>query len=145
MATIQEAVEALAEVVQAVDGIDSAHTTSFLPALDAGSVVALLVPFEQEANYEQMDLSGQSLLCHHTTKAEFWVKHDTSDPERTLTTARNVGFLAMRAIVAGDGTGYTLDREQTFRERVDTGFVTVANVPWLVVHLYVPLETEVTL
>jgi hypothetical protein len=44
-----------------------------------------------------------------------------------------------------DGEGYVIDRNMEFRSRVDNGFVTVANAPWLVVHLYVPLETEVTL
>lgn len=144
MATIQEVVEALAVAVEAVEDIDSASTANFLPVLDAGSIVALLVPFEQEATYAVETLSGESVTCHHVTKIEFWVKHG-SDAEVTLARGRNIGAQAMEAIIKADGMGYTLDREQQFRERVDSGFVTVANVPWLVVHLYVPLETEVTL
>lgn len=137
--------EALATALIGVDEVDSASTSDFLPALESQGICALLVPFEQEGTFEQQDLSGYGIWVKRAVKFEFWCKHDQAQPGESLRRARSIGQKAVIRLMQQDGNGYTIDRNMEFRERVDTGFVTVGNVPWLVVHLYVPLEIEVTL
>jgi hypothetical protein len=145
MSDMAEIAAALAEALLTIESVDQASATEFLPALESMSVMALVVPFEQESSYEQMDLSGESIYAKHMQKVEFWCKHDQSNPADTLERARTIGHKAVQALMQHDGDGYTVDRNLEFRERIDSGFVVVANVPWLVAHLYVPLEHEVTL
>lgn len=137
--------QSLADALATVEEVDIAATESFLPALETQAICALLVPFEQESVYEQQDLAGEQMYARHVMKVEFWCKHDPGQAGETLRKARDIGRKGMTALVQHDGEGYTLDRNEGFRERVDSGFVTVANIAWLVAHLYVPLENEVTL
>ena len=137
--------QAIADVLAAVDEVDGALVSGYQLPHDTQSVFALVVPFDQESTFEQTDLGGASVLAHHLLQIEFWCKHDPAAPDRTLERARNIGTRAVAALMESDGDGYTIDREMNFRERVDGGFVTIGNVPWLVAHLYVPLENEVGL
>lgn len=136
---------AVADVLAGMEEMDGASTADFLPTVESMSVFALVVPFEQESTFEQQDLGGDSVFALHMLKVEFWCKHDGAQPGESLRRARSVGTWAVKALLAHDGEGYTIDRNGQFRERVDSGFVTAANVPWLVAHLYVPLENEVTI
>jgi hypothetical protein len=55
--------------------------------------------------------------------------------------ARNIGDLALSALLTGDGTGYQLVFEDAITISVDPAFTTVNSQSWLVATMFVNVRT----
>ena len=84
------------------------------------------------------------IVAVHRIPIEFWVKHD-GKPATTMQRARDVGAAALLALVAADGTGYTLNYSESVTFAVDPGLTTINSVSWLVANMTVAVIETVTL
>jgi hypothetical protein len=124
--------------------VDKASSTEYIQAATGvRTCAAFVVPYDQETTAEYVSF-GDTVTLRHTFTVEFWCPLNTAAPGTAFTTARDAGYLAMVKLLDKDGTGYVLDRNIQFRERVSPEPVIVANVPWLVNILRVPVENEVS-
>lgn len=143
MSSVTEIADAVRDVLAGLDWVTYASTVDFLPPAGQADVCALLVPFEQ-ASTATADSLGDTITLMHRLTVEFWVQHRNGEAARTMRLGRDAGTLAITALLAHDGDGFTVAREYGFEERIEPQFVTHLNVPWLVVSLRVPVENEVT-
>jgi hypothetical protein len=145
MADVSDITSAIAVTLGALSWVDEASDTTFQPAVTVASCCALVVPFGQESVTEPIDLAGDAHRMVTRLPVEFWVKHTSGDQATTMQIARDAGTLAMAALLAGDGNGYSLARDVGFEERIEPAFVQHGNANWLVVLLIVPIENEVAI
>lgn len=108
MSEVGAQVEALvATIAAALPEVDSASTAGYLPAIETQRVALIATAFGHAD--EGYVYSMGWLHVVHRPRLEFWVKFDVGDAETCIALARNIGYRAMRAVVAGDGSGgYTL-------------------------------------
>jgi len=143
MATVTSIAAALASTLLAgLTEVDTASTSSFYPALNTASVGLVVSPFGQETTYSAQTFGGSALAVHRIP-LEFWVRHTQGDEAATMQRARDVATQAVAVLLANDGAGYELARDVGIEERVDQTVTQVANAPWVVVALIVPVENEV--
>ena len=143
MATVSSIAAAIATQLDALSWVDNASSTNYLPAVANVTCVAFVVPFDQESTVVQESLSANVTMVHQLT-VEFWVQVKTSAVATAMATAQDAGTLAMAKLINMDGTGYTLDAELGFSERIEPAPVTHVGVPWIVAALRVPVRNEVT-
>lgn len=143
MATVSSIATAIATQLDALSFVDSASATSYLPAAADVTCVAFVIPFDQETTAELLDM-GTTITLHHLLTVEFWIQIKTGAVATAMTTARDAAALAIAKLVTMDGTGYNLEPEYDFAERIEPAPVTHAGVPWLIASLRVPVRNEVT-
>ena len=143
MATVSSIAAAIATQLDALSFVDSASSTSYLPAAANVTCVAFVIPFDQESAVVQEALSANITMTHALT-VEFWTQIKTGAISAAMTTAQDAATLAIAKLVTMDGTGYVLDAELGFQERIEPGPVTHVGVPWIVSALRVPVRNEVT-
>jgi len=108
MSDVTVQVEALVATLQAaLPEVDAASVSGYLPAIDTEHV-ALIGTALGHTDDAYIYGSGYMHVVHRVP-LEFWVKFDVGDQAAGIALARNIGYRAMRALVAGDGVnGYTL-------------------------------------
>ena len=143
MSTVTEIADAVRDVLAGLDWVTYASDVDFLPPVNQADVCALVLPFDQNST-ATADSLGDTITLIHLLNVEFWVQHRSGEAARTLRIGRDAGTLAIAALLAQDGEGYTIAREYQFTERIEPQFVTHLNVPWLVASLRVPVGNEVT-
>jgi hypothetical protein len=144
MATVTSIAQAIATQMDALPFVDKASSTEYISAATGvKTCAAFVIPYDQETRAEYSSF-GDTVTLKHTLTVEFWCPMNTAQPSGAFTVARDAGYYAIVKLLANDGTGYTLDRTIGFVERVNPEPVTVANVPWIVSMLRVPVENEVT-
>ena len=62
-----------------------------------------------------------------------------------MTAWRKLGAAALLALVAADGTGYTLNYSEAVTFAVDPGLTTISSVSWLVANMTVTVIETVTI
>jgi hypothetical protein len=144
MATVSYIAAAIASQLTALSFVDKASATEFTPAVTGVNCVAFVIPFDQESTAEVRNLDGDIALRHILT-VEFWTQIRNNRIADAMTTARDAGALAITALVANDGDGYSLASDIGFRERIYSEPVTHAGVPWIITSLRVPVENEVSI
>lgn len=145
MADVSDITSAMVTVLETLDWVDAASDTTFQPAVTVASCCALVVPFGMESTSTPVDLAGDYHRVVYRIPVEFWCKHTPGNQAAVMTTARDAGTLAMAALLAGSGSGYSIAPDAGFDERLSDGFVEHGNVQWLVSTLYVPVENEVAI
>ncbi len=143
MSTVTAIAEGIRAVLAGLSWVDAASIDDFLPAATAPTVAAFVVPFEQTSAVLVDSLSAGEITLIHTLTVEFWIQHRNGFAAETMQRARDAGTLAIAALLAHDGDGYTVAREYQFEERITPQFVSHLNVPWLITTLRVPVENEV--
>lgn len=108
MSDVSAIVAALVETLQAaLPEVDSASTAGYLPAIDTQSA-ALIATALGHTDDGYIYSMGWLHGVHHV-RLEFWVKFDVGNAGPCIALARDIGYRAMRALVAQDGAaGYTL-------------------------------------
>jgi hypothetical protein len=104
MSDVDTQVAALVATLEAgLPEVDSASTAGYLPAVDTQSIalIATALGHADEAYYT----SAGWMQVVHRVRLEFWVKFDVGNAEACITLARNIGYQAMRVLVAADVTG----------------------------------------
>lgn len=108
MSDVSAQVAALVATLEAgLSDIDYASTAGYLPAVDTQSValIATALGHADEGYY----YSQGWMHVVHRVRLEFWVKFDVGNTATCIELARNIGYRAMRILVAADVTGgYTL-------------------------------------
>ena len=145
MATVTSIVTAIKAVIDTLADVDQSSISDFVPAIETEKVAALIVPFEQDSTAQFLDVGGTYLEMSHAIRCEFWVKHTNASAATTAQRARDIALSAITALMQSDGTGYDLDPEGEFTERVDEIFTVMNDVAFLVVALTIPIRNEVTL
>lgn len=144
MATVTSIAQAIVTQLDALSFVDKASSTEYIQAATGvKTCAAFVIPYDQETRAEYVSF-GDSVTLKHTLTVEFWCPVNVGKPETAFATARDAGYYAIVRLLGYDGAGYTLDRSIGFVERVNPEPVTVANVPWIVSMLRVPVENEVT-
>lgn len=144
MATVTSIAQAIATQMDALSFVDKASSTEYIQAATGvRTCAAFVIPYDQETRAEYVTF-GDSVVLKHVLTVEFWCPMNTAQPGTAFTTARDAAYYAIVRLLGYNGTGYTLDRTIGFVERVNPEPVTVANVPWIVSMLRVPVEQEVT-
>ena len=143
MSTVTEIANAIVAVLRGLSWIDAASADEYLPSAAGANVCAFVVPYGQETRTIPDVLDGNVMTLVHTLTVEFWIQHRQGSAATTMQRARDAGALAIAALLAADGAGYTVAREFGFEERIDPAPVTHMGIPWLVSVLRVPVENEV--
>jgi len=143
MSTVTEIAGSIVTVLAGLSWVDAASASEYLPAAITSDVCAFVVPYNQETRAVPDSLGGDGITMIHSLTVEFWVKHVNGQTAMTMQRARDAGTLAIAALLAHDGEGYSIAREYGFEERIDPAPVTHMGVPWLVSSLRVPVENEV--
>jgi len=142
MSTVTEIAAAVVDVLAGLAWLDAASASEYLPAAAGVQAAAFVVPYNQETRTLPDSLvSGMTLV--HVLTVEFWIQHRNGRAAETMQRARDAGTLAIAALLAHDGEGYTVARDYAFEERIDAAPVEHMGVPWLVSTLRVPVENEV--
>jgi len=126
----------LATINAAVADVDTVSSSDFTPAIGTAGIAALSPAFELASSFEWDTLGINEIVATHRIPVEFWVKHD-GKPATTMQRARDVGAAALLALVAADGTGYTLNYSEAATFTVDPGLTTINSVSWLVANMTV--------
>ena len=134
----------LSAIDAGVADVDATSATDFTPAVTTRSVAALSPAFDLSTSFEWDTLGTAEIVAVHRIPIEFWVKHD-GKPATTMQRARDVGAAALLALVAADGTGYTLNYSESVTFAVDPGLTTINSVSWLVANMTVAVIDTVTL
>ena len=134
----------LSAIDAGVADVDTTSSTDFTPAITTKSVAALSPAFELASSFEWDTLGAAEIVVTHRIPIEFWVKHD-GKPATTMQRARDVGASALSALVAADGTGYTLNYSEAATFTVDPGLTTINSVSWLVANMTVTVIETVTI
>lgn len=130
MATATTVAEAVVAVIDAaLSEVDAASTADYLPAVESQKV-ALIATALGHADEGHVYSAGWMHVIHRL-RLEFWTKVDQGDVATCVTRARDAGYRAMRALVAGDVTsGYTLASQNTMTYAVDPQVVVVGDIPY---------------
>ncbi len=144
VSTVTAIAEALVAVLRGLSWVDAASASEYLPSAVGSQVCAFVVPYNQETRALPSSLDDDTMTLTHVLTVEFWIQHRNGQAATTMQQARDAGTLAIAALLAHDGEGYTIAREYGFEERIDPAPVQHMNVPWLVSSLRVPVENEVT-
>jgi hypothetical protein len=108
MSEVSAQVAAIVSTIEAgLPEVDSASTAGYLPAVDTQNValIATALGHADDGYY----YSAGWMHVVHRVRLEFWVKFDVGDAATCIALTRNIGYRAMRALVAADVTGgYTL-------------------------------------
>ena len=134
----------LSAIDAGVADVDATSATDFTPAVTTRSVAALSPAFDLSTSFEWDTLGTAEIVAVHRIPIEFWVKHD-GKPATTMQRARDVGAAALLALVAADGTGYTLNYSESVTFAVDPGLTTINSVSWLVANMTVAVIETVTI
>lgn len=107
MATASDVAAALVAVLRTdLAEVDQSSTSGFLPLVPSSSVALVATALgHQDIGYVY---SAGWMHVVHRFRMRFFVKHVNGQESTTVQRARDVGYRAMRALVAHDGTGYTL-------------------------------------
>jgi hypothetical protein len=143
MATVTSIATAIATQMDALSFVDRTSINEYVPAAMGSTCVCLITPFSQETGSDYSSF-GDTVTLRHTLSVEFWVQIKNGAVATAMQIARDAGYLAIVKLLDKDGTGYTLDRAINFQERITPEPVTVANVPWVICVLRVPVENEVS-
>ena len=144
MTTVTSITTAVVSVLSALSWVDVASADEFLPSAASATCAAFVVPFGQETRTNPDVLDPNVIMLVHTLTVEFWIQHRNGAAATTMQMARDAGAKAIAALLASDGTGYSIARDYTFEERIDPAPTTHMGVPWVIVSLRVPVENEVT-
>ncbi|MBK9462261.1 MAG: hypothetical protein IPN94_23280 [Sphingobacteriales bacterium] len=108
MSDVSTQVAALVATLQAaLPEIDSASTAGYLPAIDTQSVALIATALGHTDDGYIYSMGWMHAV--HRVRLEFWVKFDVGDTATGIALVRDIGYRAMRALVAQDGAGgYTL-------------------------------------
>lgn len=139
MATVKSIAEAINTQLLALDDVDFVSTDDFSPVIDSATVAALTLPFSQESVAKKV---GGFWIHVHRIRTEFWVKHVQGSESSTMDYARDIGRKAINALVATDGTGYTLHLPSQFEYQVDQGMIQDTSLPWLVCVLVTTVQDD---
>lgn len=142
MATVQSIAEAIQTQMATISGVDYTSVDDYLPSIKTQSIACLVLPFGQTDTVTLSDFGPNTAAFTHRIKVEFWVKHVQGKANNTMQRAREIFRLAVFALLAGDGTGYTLSPDLRIEGNVEQGFLTVESMPYLVATLYVPVLNE---
>jgi hypothetical protein len=138
MQTVTALAQAMADTIAAaVPAIDSVDLNSYLPAVDAQWVALIGVPTGSASDMRPLTLQGNEWEAVHRVRLQLWVKFDQGDADACMERARDVGFLALQALAANDGDGYSvaMEEERPLRCEVAPDILSVGDVPYLVVTL----------
>lgn len=121
MSDTSAVVAAMVDVLRtALPEVDAWDTAGYLPAITTQRVALVATALgHSDAGY--LTSAGWMRVVHRP-RFEFWVRVDMGDAAGCVTTARDIGYRAMRALVAADGAGYTLlggEGAETFTAAVD--------------------------
>lgn len=108
MSNVSDVVGALVDALQAaLPEVDTASVAGYLPAIDTQSVALIATALGHTDDGYIYSMGW--LHAVHRVRLEFWIKFDVGDAATCISLARDIGYRAMRALVAGDGAaGYTL-------------------------------------
>jgi hypothetical protein len=130
----------------ALPEVDSWDVAGYTPAITTQGV-ALIATALGHSDSGYMYSAGWMQVVHRM-RFEFWVRYDTGNPGPCITTARDLGYRAMRALVAADVTGgYTLmaaDSGEAMGASVDPTPLVVGELPFLRCVLTVPVWQKET-
>ena len=128
----------LSAIKSAVADIDTVSSSDFSPAITTAKVAALSPAFDLEQSFTWQSLSSDSVLITHRIPIELWVKHD-GNPATTMQRARDIGVSVIDALIAADGTGFTMIYDDPVSFSVDPALTTINSVSWLVATMIVSL------
>ena len=135
MATVSEVTQALMDVLTAaLPEIDASDLNSYLPAATTRSVALIGVPTGNVSTL-QFTALGTGYEAAHRIRLQLWVSFNETDAE-CLERARDIGYRAMSALIAADGTGYELDvdgPDAPLSSEVGAEVLSVAEIPYLLV------------
>ena len=143
MATVSSIASAIATQLDALSFVDSASADGYLPAAASVTCVAFVIPFDQETTSD-FEVMGGTVTLRHILTVEFWTQIKTGATASAMATARDASALAIAKLITMDGTGYDLEPDIPFQERIYPAPVTHAGVPWFVTSLRVPVRNEVS-
>lgn len=108
MSDVSTQVDALVATLQAaLPEIDSASSAGYLPAIDTQRVALIATALGHTDDGYIYSMGWMHAV--HRVRLEFWVKFDVGDTATGIALVRDIGYRAMRALVAQDGAGgYTL-------------------------------------
>lgn len=128
----------LSAIKSAVADIDTVSSSDFSPAITTAKVAALSPAFDLEQSFTWQSLSSDNVLITHRIPIELWVKHD-GNPATTMQRARDIGVSVIDALIAADGTGFTMIYDDPVSFSVDPALTTINSVSWLVATMIVSL------
>ena len=128
----------LSAIKSAVADIDTVSSSDFSPAITTAKVAALSPAFDLEQSFTWQSLSSDNVLITHRIPIELWVKHD-GNPATTMQRARDIGVSVIDALIAADGTGFTMIYDDPVLFSVDPALTTINSVSWLVATMIVSL------
>ena len=126
----------LSAIKSAVADIDTVSSSDFSPAITTAKVAALSPAFDLEQSFTWQSLSSDNVLITHRIPIELWVKHD-GNPATTMQRARDIGVSVIDALIAADGTGFTMIYDDPVSFSVDPALTTINSVSWLVATMIV--------
>lgn len=139
MQTVTQLAQAVsAVIVAALTDVDADDLNSYVPTIDSNRIALVGVPAGTRSTLRPLDLNGATWEAEHVVRLQLWVKFDTGDAAACVQRARNIGALALQAIAASDGTGYSLSMDGTpLAAEVAPDVLSVAEIPYIVVTLSV--------
>ena len=136
--TLTAIVDSMLAVILTLDDVDTVSSSDFTPAITTARIAALSPAFGIEIDYRWDTFDELAFV--YRIPIEFWVKHGGT-PSTTMQRARNIGDLALSALLTSDGTGYQLVFEDAITISVDPAFTTVNSQSWLVATMFVNVRT----
>jgi hypothetical protein len=141
MASVTEIAEAVLAVLDAgLEDVDFVSSTTYMPALQTANIALMGTP--RGHSDEGYFYSAGWLQATHRLRFEFWVKLVQGQEALYQARARDIGYEAMRVLVAHHGEGYVLQSAQggiVLASSVEERAVVAGGLPYLVVSLIVPI------
>lgn len=141
MASVTEVAEAVLAVLAAgIPDIDYSSSTTYLPALQSSKIALMGTP--RGHSDEGYFYSAGWMQAVHRLRFEFWVKLVQGQEDIYQARARDIGYEAMRILVAHHGEGYVLQSvggNVTMSSAVEERATVAGGLPYLVVVLTVPV------
>ena len=139
MATVTELAAAVAAVIQAaMPEVDAYNLSSFEPAVTTQNVALIGSPLGQRDEAIALSVAGGS-ETEHRIRLQLWTKVVRGDEATGITTARNAGYRALRAVLVADGSTYDLAPGETLTAAVDEQVLVVGEIPFIRTTLTFPL------
>lgn len=142
--TVATIVAALESVLDDVTGVDQTSIDTYTPATSTQGTALLITPFGQSAVVQFTDLAGDKARYIHRIPCEFWTKFSTGAQATTIAAARDIGRLAVIALMTNDSTGYEIWPEEDITVSVTEVPVIIGDMAYIVTTVTVPVWEEVS-
>lgn len=147
MSTVSQICEALRVRLSTLPGVDQSTIDEYLPPVKTEMIALVIPPLDQKSQTWWVSARRTPLFQSYKIRCEFWIKLDTANLSLTLQRAREIGRLAIRALIAEPTLSgavqlvgvYGRDAKPLIETEVADRPITIAGVPYMVATIVVPV------